>query len=126
MLEIKGLEASYGLSKVLFGVDMVVNDGEVVTLLGRNGMGKSTTVKSIMGIVKPQAGAIAFEGRQIAGWPTFNVAKAGIGLVPEGRHIFPNLTVRENLVAAARIPTQNLSTARVRFLWRRAHAVFFH
>jgi branched-chain amino acid transport system ATP-binding protein len=109
MLEIKGLETSYGLSKVLFGIDMTINDGEVVTLMGRNGMGKSTTVKSIMGIVRPQGGSITFEGRQISGWTSFNIARAGIGLVPEGRHIFPNLTVRENLVATARLPNHKVA-----------------
>lgn len=109
MLEVRGLEAFYGLSQVLHGVDMAIKEGEVVTLLGRNGMGKSTTVKSIMGILRPRNGAIEFEGRQIAGLSPFNIARAGIGLVPEGRHIFPNLTVLENLVATARLPAHHPS-----------------
>ena len=101
MLEVKGLETSYGLSQVLFGMELEVNDGEVVTLLGRNGMGKTTTIRSIMGLTPSSAGSISFDGAEIRGWPSYKVAQAGIGLVPEGRQIFPNLTVRENLVATA-------------------------
>jgi branched-chain amino acid transport system ATP-binding protein len=101
MLEVLGLEAAYGASRILFGIDLHVAAGEVVTLLGRNGMGKTTTVKSIMGLLPPSAGEIRFEGRPIGGLPSYRVAQAGIGLVPEGRHVFPNLTVRENLVATA-------------------------
>jgi len=86
---------------VLFGVSFTVRAGEVATLLGRNGMGKTTTVRSIMGIVPPRAGTVTFDGRPLAGLASFRVAQAGIGLVPEGRQIFPNLTVRENLVATA-------------------------
>ncbi len=101
MLAVEGLETSYGLSQVLFGVDLKVDAGEVVTLLGRNGMGKTTTVNSIMGIVRGRAGKVAFEGRELRGVASYKVAQAGLGLVPEGRQVFPNLTVRENLVATA-------------------------
>jgi branched-chain amino acid transport system ATP-binding protein len=101
MLEIAGLEAGYGDSQVLFGLDLQIGSGEVVTLLGRNGMGKTTTVKAIMGLVSPRAGRIVFDGEAVQGWPSYRIARAGIGLVPEGRQIFPNLTVRENLVATA-------------------------
>src|SRR5262245_13428739 len=101
MLTVDALETAYGVSQVLFGVSFAVAPGQVVTLLGRNGMGKTTTVRSIMGIGAPRAGAIHFEGRPIHGLPPYRVAQAGVGLVPEGRHIFPNLTVRENLVAMA-------------------------
>jgi branched-chain amino acid transport system ATP-binding protein len=101
MLSVEGLETCYGASQVLLGMALEVGAGEVVTLLGRNGMGKTTTVQSIMGLVRPRAGAIRFDGRPIFGAPSHRVARAGIGLVPEGRQIFPNLTVRENLVATA-------------------------
>ena len=102
MLEVRALETSYGASQVLFGIDLEVGAGKVVTLLGRNGMGKTTTVRSIMGLTRPTAGTIAFAGRRISGLPSYRVAQAGLGLVPEGRQVFPNLTVRENLVATAR------------------------
>jgi branched-chain amino acid transport system ATP-binding protein len=101
MLAVEAIETSYGASQVLFGVSFAVQAGEVATLLGRNGMGKTTTVRSIMGIVPPRAGAVTFDGKPLRGLPPFRVAQAGIGLVPEGRQIFPNLTVRENLVATA-------------------------
>jgi branched-chain amino acid transport system ATP-binding protein len=101
MLTVEGLETCYGDSQVLFGMALAIGPGEVVTLLGRNGMGKTTTVQSIMGLVRPRAGAIMFDGKPIFGAPSYRVAQAGIGLVPEGRQIFPNLTVRENLVATA-------------------------
>ena len=102
MLEICGLETSYGDSQVLFGMDISIGAGEVVTLLGRNGMGKTTTVHTILGILRPQSGRIMFEGVGIQGLPSYKVAQAGIGLVPEGRQIFPNLSLRENLIATAR------------------------
>ena len=102
ILDLAGVETAYGASQVLFGVDMAVKAGEVVTLLGRNGMGKTTTVRSIMGLASLKAGRVRFEGRDIAGWPAHRVARAGLGLVPEGRQIFPNLSVRENLSATAR------------------------
>jgi branched-chain amino acid transport system ATP-binding protein len=101
MLAVSGLEAAYGASQVLFGMELRIGAGEVATLLGRNGMGKTTTVKSILGLIPIRAGTILFEGRPIHGMPSYRIARLGIGLVPEGRHIFPNLTVRENLVATA-------------------------
>jgi branched-chain amino acid transport system ATP-binding protein len=101
MLAVSGLEAAYGASQVLFGMELRIGAGEVATLLGRNGMGKTTTVKSILGLIPIRAGTILFEGRPIHGLPSYRIARLGIGLVPEGRHIFPNLTVRENLVATA-------------------------
>ncbi|MGQ0510284.1 MAG: ABC transporter ATP-binding protein [Betaproteobacteria bacterium] len=101
MLAVEGLETSYGLSQVLFGVSLRVEAGEVVTLLGRNGMGKTTTVSSLMGIVPARSGSIQFDGRAMRGLASYRVAQSGLGLVPEGRQIFPNLTVRENLVATA-------------------------
>ncbi len=101
MFAVEALDTSYGLSRVLFGVSLRVGAGQVVTLLGRNGMGKTTTVLSIMGVVKPSAGSVSIEGRTLRGLPSYRVAQAGLGLVPEGRQIFPNLTVRENLIATA-------------------------
>ena len=101
LLEIEGLETSYGSSHVLFGISLEVAEGEVATLLGRNGMGKTTTVRSICGLEKPGGGSIRFSGQRIDGWTPDRIGRAGIALVPEGRQIFPNLTVRENLVAFA-------------------------
>ncbi|OGA17645.1 MAG: ABC transporter ATP-binding protein [Betaproteobacteria bacterium RIFCSPLOWO2_02_FULL_66_14] len=101
MLRVEGLETAYGLSQVLFGISFEIASGQVTTLLGRNGMGKTTTVHSIMGIVRPRAGSIVFDSRPLHGLASYRVAQSGIGLVPEGRQIFPNLTVRENLVATA-------------------------
>jgi branched-chain amino acid transport system ATP-binding protein len=101
MLEVEALQAYYGDSHVLFGVSLGVGEGEVVTLLGRNGMGKTTTVRSIMGIVKPRSGQVRMEGVSTAGLPIHKVARLGIGIVPEGRQVFPNLTVTENLIAMA-------------------------
>jgi branched-chain amino acid transport system ATP-binding protein len=101
MLRVEQLETAYGLSQVLFGVSFAIQQGEVVTLLGRNGMGKTTTVLSIMGVVAAKAGSVSLHGRELRGLPSFRIAQAGIGLVPEGRQVFPNLTVRENLVATA-------------------------
>jgi branched-chain amino acid transport system ATP-binding protein len=102
MLEIRDLQTAYGRSQVLFGVSLDVPAAQVVTLIGRNGMGKTTTVKSIMGITAPKGGEVLFQGKPVHGLPSFRIAQAGIGLVPEGRQVFPNLTVRENLVATAR------------------------
>jgi branched-chain amino acid transport system ATP-binding protein len=101
LLSLRGLEAGYGGSQVLFGVDLDVGYGEVVSLLGRNGMGKTTTVLSIMGLLPPRAGEIRFAGRPMTCQPPFRIAQAGIGLVPEGRQVFPTLTVEENLIATA-------------------------
>jgi len=101
MLTIEKLETAYGSSQVLFGVDLHVEAGEAVTLLGRNGMGKTTAVRSIMGLTPARAGAITFRGRRIEREAPDRIARAGIALVPEGRQIFPNLTVRENLAAFA-------------------------
>ena len=101
LLDVESIETCYGLSQVLFGLSLSVRSGEMVTLMGRNGMGKTTTIRSIMGLTPPRAGSIRFAGDQICGLPPFRIAKLGVGLVPEGRQIFPNLTVRENLVAAA-------------------------
>jgi len=108
MLEVRDLETSYGRSQVLFGVSFEIQAGEVATLLGRNGMGKTTTVRSIMGLTPPGAGSIAFMGKPITGFASYRIAQAGIGLVPEGRQVFPNLTVRENLVATQRGAGWNL------------------
>jgi branched-chain amino acid transport system ATP-binding protein len=102
MLEVRALETAYGRSQVLFGIDLKIETGEVVSLLGRNGMGKTTTVRSIMGIARPKAGTIKFENRPLNNLPSYRIAQAGLGLVPEGRQVFPNLTVRENLIATAR------------------------
>jgi branched-chain amino acid transport system ATP-binding protein len=101
LLELDNIETCYGLSQVLFGMSLAVAPGEMVTLMGRNGMGKTTTVRSIMGLTQARAGSIHFAGQQIRGLPSYKVAKLGLGLVPEGRQVFPNLNVRENLVATA-------------------------
>jgi branched-chain amino acid transport system ATP-binding protein len=101
LLQVDKIETAYGTSQVLFGVSLAVNAGEVVTLIGRNGMGKTTTVKTIMGLLRPLRGAVAMAGQALQGRPAYRVARSGIGLVPEGRQIFPNLSVRENLVATA-------------------------
>ena len=104
MLSIKQLRAHYGTSQALFDINLSIEAGRVATLLGRNGMGKTTTIHSVMGIVKPTGGTVTFEGVSLVGLPSFKIANLGIGLVPEGRQIFPNLTVRENLVATASNP----------------------
>jgi len=101
LLELSNVETSYGLSRVLFGVSLTIGRGEMVSLLGRNGMGKTTTVRSIMGLTAPAGGSIRFDGQEIRGLPAYRIAKHGIGLVPEGRQVFPNLTAWENLVATA-------------------------
>ena len=101
VLEVAEVETCYGLSQVLFGVSLRILPGEMVTLMGRNGMGKTTTVRSIMGLTPARAGRIQFMGKEIRGLPSYKIAKLGLGLVPEGRQIFPNLSVRENLVATA-------------------------
>jgi branched-chain amino acid transport system ATP-binding protein len=101
LLQVENLETAYGASQVLFGLDLVIRSGEVATLLGRNGMGKTTTVRSIMGLTPARSGVIRFRGERIEGRRPDRIARRGIALVPEGRQIFPNLSVRENLVAFA-------------------------
>ena len=101
MLKVEGLQAAYGSSQVLFGISLEVNAGEVIALLGRNGMGKTTTINSIMGIKSAIGGSVTFEGQSISAAPSYRIARLGLGLVPEGRQVFPNLTVQENLVAIA-------------------------
>ena len=101
MLEVSNIETFYGDSQALFGLSMNVEQGQVVTLIGRNGMGKTTTINSIMGIVPHRTGTIRYQQQLISGLPSFKISNKGIGLVPERRQIFPNLTVRENLVATA-------------------------
>ncbi len=101
LLEVENIETRYGRSQVLFGVSLTVAAGEMVSLLGRNGMGKTTTVRSIMGLTPATAGMIRFDGADICRLPSYRVARCGIGLVPEGRQVFPNLTTRENLLAVA-------------------------
>jgi branched-chain amino acid transport system ATP-binding protein len=101
MLSVHQLQASYGAAQVLFDISLEVAAGEVVTLLGRNGMGKTTTVRSIMGLLRPRGGEVRFDGASVTGLAPYRIAKTGIGLVPEGRQIFPTLTVEENLVATA-------------------------
>ncbi|PZR95753.1 MAG: ABC transporter ATP-binding protein [Stutzerimonas stutzeri] len=101
MLSVRNLQSAYGASQVLFDVGLEIGEGEVVTLLGRNGMGKTTTVRSLMGLLSPKGGEISFDGRALKGSAPEAIARCGIGLVPEGRQVFPTLTVRENLVATA-------------------------
>src|SRR5579863_5208598 len=101
LLEVSNIETSYGLSRVLFGISFAIAPGEMVSLMGRNGMGKTTTVRSIMGLTRASAGSIRFAGQNIRDLPAYQVAKLGIGLVPEGRQVFPNLTAREKLLATA-------------------------
>ncbi|MGN6831130.1 ABC transporter ATP-binding protein [Paucibacter sp. M5-1] len=101
ILEISGLEACYGSSQVLFGLDLQIRAGEVVTLLGRNGMGKSTTLRCLTGWMAPSQGRIRFAGQDVTGWSADRIARLGLAIVPEGRQIFPNLSVREHLQAFA-------------------------
>ena len=101
MLRVDDITTYYGNSQALFGMSLEVNDGEVVTLMGRNGMGKTTTVRSIIGFTPSRTGEISFEGHRTEKWPAYRVAQAGVGLVPEGRQIFPNLSVHENLFATS-------------------------
>src|SRR5580693_8314813 len=116
MLRVEALETSYGQSQVLFQIGFEVGRGEVVTLIGRNGMGKTTTVRSIMGMTPPHGGSITFDGKELRGLAPFRIARLGLGLVPEGRGIFSNLTVWENLTATAargRTGTARWTTATV-------------
>ena len=101
LLQVNAISTAYGASQVLFGLTLEVRAGEVVTLIGRTGMGKTTTVKTIMGLLAPSTGTVHMAGAALHGQPAYRVARAGLGLVPEGRQIFPNLSVRENLVATA-------------------------
>ena len=101
MLSVERLAASYGPAQVLFDISFSVGEGEVVTLIGRNGMGKTTTIFALMGLLPPENGTATFNGLSLIGLPPFRIAQAGLGLVPEGRQIFPTLTVEENLVATA-------------------------
>jgi len=101
VLTVENIQTYYGESQALFGVSLQIAESEVVTLLGRNGMGKSSTIHSIMGLTPVLSGIIRFSGKEIQTLPSFKIARLGIGLVPEGRQIFPNLTVRENLIATA-------------------------
>lgn len=106
LLEVANLRAGYGMSRVLFGVSLRVRRGEVVAVLGRNGAGKSTTLKAIMGLVPPTAGRVLLEGRDLSGLPPHTIARAGIGYVPQERRIFPDLTVRENLEVGRQLQGQ--------------------
>ncbi|MEQ9240035.1 ABC transporter ATP-binding protein [Roseovarius indicus] len=104
LLSLTNITAGYGSAQVLFGIDLEIGEGEVVTLLGRNGMGKTTTVRAIMGLIKPWSGEVQVDGKNYAGQPPYAIGRAGVGLVPEGRQVFPTLTVEENLLAAAKMP----------------------
>ncbi len=101
MLSVQGINSYYGLTQVLFEMSIEVKAGEIVTLLGRNGMGKTTTIRSIMGLNETRNGVIFFQNQEITNWPAFRIAQAGLALAPEGRRIFPNLNVIENLIATA-------------------------
>ena len=103
LLEVRGIHTSYGQSRVLFGVSLDVKRGECVCLLGRNGVGKSTTLRSIMGLTPPNAGEVVWKGQSLAGWPSHRIARAGIGYVPEDRRVFAELSVWENLDVGRRV-----------------------
>lgn len=120
MLEVCDVHAAYGRSQVLFGIDLVVGAGEVVTIVGRNGMGKTTTVRCITGMLAVKSGTVSFEGRRIDREPSYRICQAGIALVPEGRQIFPNLTVRENLICNG----VSRTAAEVRWTLERVLALF--
>ena len=120
LLEIAEIKTFYGQSQVLFGMSLAVNAGEVVTLMGRNGMGKTTTIRSVMGLTPARAGRIFFGGREIHDLASYSVARLGLGLVPEGRQIFPNLTVEENLIATA----HNRAGAKNPWSLKRIYALF--
>ena len=120
LLELADIETSYGQSRVLFGISLAIAPGEMVSLMGRNGMGKTTTVRSIMGLTRPAAGSIRFAGTELCNLPAYRIAKLGLGLVPEGRQVFPNLTTRENLVATA----ANRATAGDPWTLEKVYALF--
>ena len=111
--EIEDLYGGYGNAEVLFGLNMRMEEGEVTTLMGRNGMGKTTTVRCLMGMLKPQKGRVLIRDRDMTGSAPFDVAQAGVGLVPEGRHVFPSLTVSENLIATSRSGNGAWTEARI-------------
>lgn len=113
MLSVKGLNTHYGQSHILQGVDLELPRGRIASLLGRNGVGKSTTVKSIMGLVPPSGGAISLDGEPITGWPAHRVARSGVSWVPEGRLIFPDLTVIENIKVGERSPAKDWTLDRL-------------
>jgi branched-chain amino acid transport system ATP-binding protein len=113
MLRLEGLHAFYGAGHILHGVDLDIPQGEVSALLGRNGVGKTTVVRAIMGLVPPRGGRILLGERDIAGWPPHRIARAGIAYVPEGRLIFPDLTVVENIRVAERVPARQWTLARL-------------
>lgn len=100
-LQVENLETFYGTSQALFDVNLTLREGEALALMGRNGMGKTTTIRSICGMSAPKRGTISFDGKAISGLPSYKIARLGLGLVPEGRRCFPNLTVEENLLASA-------------------------
>lgn len=113
LLKVQDLQAAYGHAQALFGVSFDINQGETITLLGRNGMGRSTAIKCLFGLLPVMAGSISFCGQQINRLPSHTIARLGLGLVPEGRQVFPNLTVEENLVATSRVPARGNSHGRV-------------
>jgi branched-chain amino acid transport system ATP-binding protein len=121
MLTVDHLAAAYGPAQVLFDISFGVGTGEVITLLGRNGMGKTTTIRTLMGLLPARSGRVVFDGSLLAGLPPYRIAQAGLGLVPEGREIFPTLTVEENLIAtaAARFGAPRWTLARVYELFPR-------
>src|ERR1700759_4812963 len=120
LLDVADIETCYGQSQGLFGLSLAIRRGEMVSLMGRSGMGKTTTIRSIMGLTRARAGAIRFGGQDVRDLPSFRIAQLGIGLVPEGRQIFPNLTVRENLAA----PSHNRLGAGDPWTLDRIHALF--
>ena len=111
ILEVDNIYTSYGLSQILFGVSLQVNEGECVSLLGRNGVGKTTTLRSIMGLTPPRQGVVRYKGQAITGQPAYRIARMGVGFVPEERRIFPDLTVRENLEVGRKPPITPRATA---------------
>lgn len=113
LITINGLHAGYGNAQVLFGVDLDITEGQVSTLMGRNGMGKTTTVRCLMGLLTPSAGHVTLRGHDMTGAAPYQVAQAGVGLVPEGRHVFPSLSVSENLRATARTTPNGWSEEKI-------------
>lgn len=113
LLDVRDIHASYGHAQALFGVSFQVEEGQVVTLLGRNGMGRSTTIKCLFGLLPVSKGEISFDGKITSTLPSYSIARLGLGLVPEGRQIFPNLSVEENLVATARVTTRGNGKAQL-------------